>query len=69
MVTRKALSLTAVTLSTSLSVGVFFLQFLDWWYASENNAPSLMALPVPDPPEVGNHQDLNWTFFFITVLL
>lgn len=51
LVTRKALSVAAVTLSTSLSVGVFFLQFLEWWYASENNAPSLMALPVPDPPK------------------
>ncbi|XP_062613719.1 peroxisome assembly protein 12-like [Saccostrea cucullata] len=51
LTTRKALSVTAVTLSTGLSVGVFFLQFLEWWYASDNNTPSLMALPVPDPPK------------------
>ena len=52
LVTKRVLGATAVTLSTGLSVGVFFLQFLEWWYASENNSPSLMALPVPDPPEV-----------------
>nr|XP_022344235.1 peroxisome assembly protein 12-like [Crassostrea virginica] len=51
LVTKRVLGATAVTLSTGLSVGVFFLQFLEWWYASENNSPSLMALPVPDPPE------------------
>lgn len=49
---RKVLGVTAVTLSTGLSVGVFFLQFLEWWYSSENNTPSLMALPIPDPPKV-----------------
>lgn len=48
---KRAASVTAITLSTGLSVGVFFLQFLDWWYASDTNAPSLLALPTPDPPQ------------------
>ncbi|KAK3083857.1 hypothetical protein FSP39_004225 [Pinctada imbricata] len=50
----RVLNFTAQTLSTGLSVGVFFLQFLDWWYASDTNAPSLMALPIPDPPQVNS---------------
>lgn len=41
-----------MALSSSLSVGVFFLQFLDWWYSSDQYAVSLTALPVPDPPKV-----------------
>ncbi|KAM9441492.1 peroxisome assembly protein 12 [Clarias gariepinus] len=42
----------AVTLSTSLSMGVFFLQFLEWWYSSENQTTmkSLTSLPTPPPP-------------------
>ncbi|XP_005992312.1 peroxisome assembly protein 12 [Latimeria chalumnae] len=42
----------AVSLSTSLSVGVFFLQFLEWWYSSENQdtVKSLTSLPTPPPP-------------------
>lgn len=42
----------AVSLSTSLSMGVFFLQFLDWWYSSENQTTmkSLTSLPTPPPP-------------------
>lgn len=47
---KKGLNITAVTLSTSLSVGVFFLQFLDWWYSNDENSTSLLSLPVPDPP-------------------
>ncbi|XP_068434769.1 peroxisome assembly protein 12 [Clinocottus analis] len=43
---------TAVSLSTSLSLGVFFLQFLEWWYSSDNQsaAKSLASLPAPPPP-------------------
>ncbi|XP_076452414.1 peroxisome assembly protein 12-like [Babylonia areolata] len=41
---------TVAVLSTGLSVGVFFLQFLDWWYNSDANAPLLTALPTPPPP-------------------
>ncbi|XP_061557500.1 peroxisome assembly protein 12 [Phycodurus eques] len=42
----------AVSLSTSLSLGVFFLQFLEWWYSSDNRAAvkNLASLPVPPPP-------------------
>ncbi|XP_059156582.1 peroxisome assembly protein 12-like isoform X2 [Physella acuta] len=50
-VMKLGMSTTAVCLSTSLSVGVFFLQFLDWWYATDSSAPSLTALPIPEPPE------------------
>ncbi|NXR05674.1 PEX12 protein, partial [Semnornis frantzii] len=49
---RKALGGIALSLSTGLSVSVFFLQFLDWWYSSENQeaVKSLTALPTPPPP-------------------
>lgn len=50
-VIKQVLSVTAISLSTGLSVGVFFLQFLDWWYANDTQATSLTALPVPDPPQ------------------
>lgn len=48
----RALRGVALSLSTSLSVGVFFLQFLDWWYSSDNHsaAESLTVLPTPPPP-------------------
>ncbi|XP_054463865.1 peroxisome assembly protein 12 [Anoplopoma fimbria] len=42
----------AVSLSTSLSLGVFFLQFLEWWYSSDNQSivKTLTSLPAPPPP-------------------
>ncbi|KAJ0000686.1 hypothetical protein NQD34_005706 [Periophthalmus magnuspinnatus] len=42
----------AVSLSTTLSLGVFFLQFLEWWYSSENQSTvkTLTTLPAPPPP-------------------
>ncbi|XP_029015216.1 peroxisome assembly protein 12 [Betta splendens] len=42
----------ASSLSTSLSLGVFFLQFVDWWYSAENQSAvkTLTSLPVPLPP-------------------
>ncbi|XP_051245130.1 peroxisome assembly protein 12 [Dicentrarchus labrax] len=42
----------AVSLSTSLSMGVFFLQFLEWWYSSDNQSAvkTLTSLPAPPPP-------------------
>lgn len=42
----------AVSLSSSLSLGVFFLQFLEWWYSSENRdtVKNLTSLPAPPPP-------------------
>ncbi|XP_051891489.1 peroxisome assembly protein 12 isoform X2 [Pristis pectinata] len=47
-----ALSGAAVSLSTGVSVGIFFLQFLEWWYSSENQdtIKSLSSLPTPPPP-------------------
>jgi len=51
----KMLTLCSVTLSTSLSVGVFFLQFLDWWYGSDQRVIDVMALPNPGPPQVHGH--------------
>lgn len=55
---KKAVGGVALSLSTGLSVGVFFLQFLDWWYSSENQetVKSLTALPTPPPPV---HLDYN----------
>lgn len=55
---KKAMGGVAFSLSTGLSVGVFFLQFLDWWYSSENQETikSLTALPTPPPPV---HLDYN----------
>ncbi|XP_068193113.1 peroxisome assembly protein 12 [Antennarius striatus] len=48
----------AVSLSTSLSLGVFFLQFLEWWYSSDNQSTmkSLTSVPAPPPP-VHLHQE------------
>ncbi|XP_036004432.1 peroxisome assembly protein 12 [Fundulus heteroclitus] len=42
----------ALSLSSSLSVGVFFLQFLEWWYSSENQSTvkAVTSLPAPPPP-------------------
>ncbi|NXS36407.1 PEX12 protein, partial [Pomatostomus ruficeps] len=49
---RKALGGIAFSLSTGLSISVFFLQFLDWWYSSENQETikALTAFPTPPPP-------------------
>ncbi|KAM4530340.1 peroxisome assembly protein 12 [Odontesthes bonariensis] len=42
----------AVSLSTSLSLGVFLLQFLEWWYSTDNQSTvkTLTSLPAPPPP-------------------
>ncbi|XP_075417524.1 peroxisome assembly protein 12 [Tenrec ecaudatus] len=55
---KKVVGGAALSLSTGLSVGVFFLQFLEWWYSSENQETikSLTALPIPPPPV---HLDYN----------
>ncbi|XP_029648501.1 peroxisome assembly protein 12 [Octopus sinensis] len=45
--------ITSFGLSTGLSVAVFFLQFLDYWYNTQNkmNSPvALTALPIPPKP-------------------
>uniref|UniRef100_A0A4W3JEX8 Peroxisomal biogenesis factor 12 n=1 Tax=Callorhinchus milii TaxID=7868 RepID=A0A4W3JEX8_CALMI len=48
----KACGRLASSLSTGLSLGVFFLQFLEWWYSTENQetVKSLSCLPTPPPP-------------------
>lgn len=50
-VMKKLLNFTAVSISTGFSVGLFFIQFLDWWYSSDTSHRSLTSLPVPDPPQ------------------
>ncbi|XP_005095999.1 peroxisome assembly protein 12 [Aplysia californica] len=55
---KLTLNSAAVAMSTSLSVGVFFLQFLEWWYASDSSATSLTALPVPAPPHSEKLKDV-----------
>lgn len=47
----KSISSISLFLSTGLSIGIFFLQFLDWWYARDHDAMSLLALPKPDCPK------------------
>ncbi|XP_075051255.1 peroxisome assembly protein 12 isoform X2 [Mixophyes fleayi] len=49
---KKALGGVSMTLSSSLSLGVFFLQFLEWWYSADNQdtLKSLSSLPAPSPP-------------------
>lgn len=49
---KKVLGGVALSVSSSLSLGVFFLQFLEWWYSAENQdtLKSLSTLPVPPPP-------------------
>nr|XP_020659633.1 peroxisome assembly protein 12 [Pogona vitticeps]XP_020659634.1 peroxisome assembly protein 12 [Pogona vitticeps] len=56
--TKKALGGLAFSLSTGLSVGVFFLQFLEWWHSSENQeaVKLLTALPAPPPPIHLDHE-------------
>lgn len=41
----------AKSVGTGLSVGAFFLQFLDYWFTRENAPPSFAPLPIPPPPE------------------
>jgi len=48
----RGVSVVSMTLSTGLSVGIFFLQFLDWWYTRDRDTTSLLALPKPDCPKV-----------------
>ena len=36
----------------ALPTSVFFLKFLEWWYANEDNSSdSIFALPTPPPPQ------------------
>ncbi|CAH2222517.1 peroxisome assembly 12 [Pelobates cultripes] len=49
---KKVLGGVALSVSSSLSLGVFFLQFLEWWYSAENQdtLKSLSSLPAPPAP-------------------
>lgn len=38
-------------LGASLSIGAFFIQFLDFWYSTDNSPPSFAPLPIPPPPQ------------------
>jgi hypothetical protein len=37
-------------LSNSLTMGLFLLQFIDWWYRRDTYTKPLTALAVPPPP-------------------
>jgi len=56
---KASLNVGSVALSTGLQVSVFFLQFLDWWYASDASATSLTALPIPEPPKSDDLKDVS----------
>lgn len=40
------------SLMNSLEVGAFFLQFLEWFYTSNTTPRSIIAQPIPPPPQV-----------------
>ncbi|XP_071848966.1 peroxisome assembly protein 12-like [Apostichopus japonicus] len=50
---KSLLGFVAFCLSQGLSVGVFFLQFLEWWYMYGDHQAQLAftALPIPQPPK------------------
>jgi len=48
----QGVSTAAVGISSGLSGAVFFLQFLEWWYASDHSSKSLTSLPIVPPPKV-----------------
>uniref|UniRef100_A0A6I8NVA7 Peroxisome assembly protein 12 n=1 Tax=Ornithorhynchus anatinus TaxID=9258 RepID=A0A6I8NVA7_ORNAN len=49
---RRAAGAAGSSLSAGLSAAVFFLQFLDWWYAADDQdaVKALTAPPAPPPP-------------------
>lgn len=52
IVIGRLLSWIMLVLSTSLSTAIFFLQFVQWWYASDQRASAMTSLPNPGPPSV-----------------
>ncbi|XP_033627799.1 peroxisome assembly protein 12-like [Asterias rubens] len=51
---KRGIGIAAISISQGLSVSIFFLQFLEWWYMSQDNQSRLAvtALPIPKPPKV-----------------
>ncbi|KAM9321415.1 peroxisome assembly protein 12 [Gastrophryne carolinensis] len=49
---KRTLGGLSMTISSTLSLGVFFLQFLDWWYSPENQdtLKTVGSMPVPSAP-------------------
>ena len=58
----------AIAISNGLSVGVFFLQFLEWWYMSEDHQSALAAtsLPIPEPPKVSCYLNSLRYYMYVT---
>ncbi|XP_038058661.1 peroxisome assembly protein 12-like [Patiria miniata] len=56
---KRVLGVLAVSISQGLSVGIFFLQFLEWWYMSQDQQTRLAvtALPIPKPPKIKEAKD------------
>ena len=52
LIADRVLPVIAFALSRGLSVSVFLLQFIQWWYRSDRQAKPLTALPVPPPPKL-----------------
>lgn len=44
------------SLMNSLEVGAFFLQFLEWFYTSNTTPRSIIAQPIPPPPQTTGMQ-------------
>lgn len=43
-----------------LTIGSYFIQFLDYWNAHSNSAPLLSAsLPIPDPPKLDEDERIH----------
>lgn len=58
---KQLLGFLAICLSQGLSVGVFFLQFLEWWYMYGDHQAQLAftSLPIPQPPKDEVNPDLK----------
>ncbi|KAL4226144.1 ubiquitin-protein ligase peroxin 12 [Mactra antiquata] len=58
-IAKNALNFTAVSVSSGLSVSLFFIQFLDWWYSQDSTHTSLTSLPVPPPPKRDENRETS----------
>ncbi|XP_014233988.1 peroxisome assembly protein 12 [Trichogramma pretiosum] len=50
--TSDGMDFVRLSIVRSIEVGAFFLQFLQWWNQEHYYNLSLMALPVPPPPQI-----------------